>query len=369
MFEIANQIIIENTTHYIIPKHEIESIIGSENANKLIDGNIDEGFLDAISNKLNVNRIGIFEMNDLDVINNRIWYVQSSFYAYSPDSGFTQTIFTRGFNHDKRDLSIINVLLLLLESLILISIISFIDQNKKIRKIFNDKIEASVKWKKFLELFINKITHVFICFIIPLIFSFAMIYAVSNLIPNPEGDFREASSRIWLISLTLGMSLFPTLLNLIMVNRLDLDGFHTIKGYRLFFNTSLYTTYFPIFIFYIIKFESIPRIEHILLVLVTFTISWLLSKSYYRFTANSIHKNLKVQAVIGMIMAIISLLLLNQYILSISLYNLIYGFGISFGLALIYEIIDKRIEKINSLKEQTSSEQNLIEKDIYIDKV
>ena len=49
MFEIANQIIIENTTHYIIPKHEIESIIGSENANKLIDGNIDEGFLDAIS--------------------------------------------------------------------------------------------------------------------------------------------------------------------------------------------------------------------------------------------------------------------------------------------------------------------------------
>ena len=95
MFEIANQIIIENTTHYIIPKHEIESIIGSENANKLIDGNIDESFLDAISDKLNVNRIGIFEMNDLDVINNRIWYVQSSFYAYSPDSGFTQTIFTR----------------------------------------------------------------------------------------------------------------------------------------------------------------------------------------------------------------------------------------------------------------------------------
>ena len=370
MFEIANQIIIENTTHYIIPKHEIESIIGSENANTLIDGSIDESFLDAISNKLNVNRIGIFEMNDLDVINDRIWYVQSSFYAYSPGSGFTQTIFTRGFNHDKRDLSIINILLLLLESLILISIISFIDQNKKIRKIFNDKIEFSVKWKKFLELFINKIIHVLICFIIPLIFSFAMIYAVSNLIPNPEGDFREASSRIWLISLTLGMSLFPTLLNLIMVNRLDLDGFHTIKGYRLFFNTSLYTTYFPIFIFYIIKFESIPRIEHILLVLVTFTISWLLSKSYYRFTANSIHKNLKVQAVIGMIMAIISLLLLNQFILSDLTYiNLIYGFGIAFGLALVYEIIDKRIQKINILKEQTSSEQNLIEKDIYIDNV
>ena len=100
------------------------------------------------------------------------------------------------FNHDKRDLSIINVLLLLLESLILISLISLLIKIKirqTFTKIFSNKIEASEKSKKFLELFINKITHVFICFIIPLIFSFAMIYAVSNLIPNPEGDFREAS--------------------------------------------------------------------------------------------------------------------------------------------------------------------------------
>ena len=370
MFEIANQIIIENTSHYIIPKHEVESIIGVENANMLINGNIDKAFLDAISNELNVNRIGIFEMNDLDLIENKIWYVQSSFYAYSTETGFTQTIFTRGFNHDKRDLSIINILLLLLESLILISIISFIDQNKKIRKIFNDKTEVSAKRKKFFELFINKIRHVFICFIIPLVFSFAMIYAVSNLIPNPEGDFREVSSRIWVLSLTIGMSLFPTLLNLIMVNRLDLDGFHTIKGYRLFFNTSLYATYFPIFIFYIIKFESIPRIEHVLLVLVTFTISWLLSKSYYRFTANSIHKNLKTQAAIGMIMAIISLLFLNLFILSdLTFTNLIYGFGVALLLAIIYELFDKRIQKINIKKEQVSTEQNLIENDIYIDKV
>lgn len=370
MFEIANQIIIENTTHYIIPKHEIESIIGSENANALINGNIDKSFLDAISKKLNVNKIGIFEMNDLDVINNRIWYVQSSFYAYSPDSGFTQTIFTRGFTHDKRDFPIISILLLLLESLLLISINSFFDQYKKIRKILVDKIERPAKRKKIFNLVINKISQVFICFIIPLIFSFAMIYAVSNLIPNPEEDFREATSRMWLISLTLGMSLFPTLLNLIMVNRLDLDGFHTIKGYRLFFNTSLYTTYFPIFIFYIIKFESIPRTEHILLILVTFTTSWLLSKSYYRFTANSIHKNLKIQATIGMILAIISLLFLNIFILADLTYlNLLYGFGIAFTLSLLYELIDKRIQKINIKKELISSEQSLIEEDIYIDNV
>ena len=370
MFEIANQIIIENTTHYIIPKHEIESIIGSDNANALINGNIDQSFLDTISEKLNVNKIGIFEMNDLDVINNKIWYVQSSFYAYSQDSGFSQSIFTRGFNHDKRDLSIINIILLLLESFIFISTLSFFDHYEKIIKIYNDKTSKSLKRKKFFELFVNKLILVFTYFIIPLIFSFVLIYTVSNIIPGAEDDFREAGSRMWLISLTLGMSLFPTLLNLIMVNRLDLDGFHTIKGYRLFFNTSLYTTYFPIFIFYIIKFNSIPRLEHFLLIFVTFSISWLLSRSIYQISANSIHKNLKTQAATGLIMAIISLLFLNIFILSDLTYlNLLNGFGIAFTLAIAYELIDKRIKKINIKKELISSEQSLIEEDIYIDKV
>ena len=186
------------------------------------------------------------------------------------------------------------------------------------------------KIKKSIELLVNKIGRVFTYFIIPLIFSFLMIYVVSNLIPEPESDIREATSRIWLLTLTLGMSLFPTLVNLILVNRLDLDGFHTIKGYRLFFNTSLYTTYFPIFVFYIIKFEKFPVFEHILLIVVTFAISWLLARSYYQFTSITIHKNLKIQAVIGLIFGIISLLVLNYFILSeLSFLNLTYGFIIA----------------------------------------
>ena len=214
-----------------------------------------------------------------------------------------------------------------------------------------------MKTKKFFELFINKIIFVSTCFVIPLVFSFVMIYTVSSIIPGPEDDFREASSRLWLLSLTLGMSIFPTLLNLILVNRLDLDGFHTIKGYRLFFNTSLYTTYFPIFIFYIIKFNSIPRLEHLLLILVTFSVSWLLSRSYYQFTANSIHKNLKTQATIGLLMGVLSLFALNIFILSnLTSINLFYGLAIAIGLALINELLDKRIIKNNLKKEKRNLE-------------
>ena len=166
------------------------------------------------------------------------------------------------------------------------------------------------------------------------------------------------------------MSLFPTLVNLILVNKLDLDGFHTIKGYRLFFNTSLYTTYFPIFVFYIIKFEKFPVFEHILLIVVTFAISWLLARSYYQFTSITIHKNLKIQAVIGLIFGIISLLVLNYFILSeLSFLNLTYGFIIALVFSLIHSLIDKKINQINSEKEKQSSEQNLIRSDIYLNEV
>ena len=370
MFEIANQIIIQNSSHYIIPLHQLESILGVDNASNLINGEVNKEYLELILKDLNAETIGVFTLNDLDVIENSIWYVQSSFYAFKLNSGFTQTIFTRGFNHDKRNTNIALIFLSLLGSLVLISFFSFLDQRKKIMRTIADEILVTEKIKKSVELFVNKIGRVFTYSVIPLVFSFLMIYAVSNLIPEPESDIREATSRIWLLTLTLGMSLFPTLVNLIIVNRLDFDGFHTDKGYRLFFNTSLYTTYFPIFVFYIIKFETFPVFEHIQLIIVTFAIAWLLSRSYYQFTSITIHKNLKIQAGIGLIFGIISLVALNFFILTnLSYTSLTYGFLIALVFSIIHSLIDKKIKQINSEKEKQSSEQSLIKSDIYLNEV
>ncbi len=384
MFEIANQIIIQNSSHYIIPKHELELILGVDDADRLINGDANIDFLESILKELNATTIGVFVMNDLDVIEEKIWYVQSSFSAYKSNQGFTQTIFSRGYNHDKRNIKILRILLLLIESFFLISIISFFDhyyrkiknllsmvtENLNINGIQTIKKELFESITEFLFLFKNKLTHVLVYFIVPMIFSFIMIYAISNLIPNPEADSREAASRLWLFALTIGMSLFPTFLNLILVNRLDLDGFHTIKGYRLFFNTSLYTTYFPISFFYVVKYDSIPWAEHLLLIIVTFTISWLLSTSYYRFTANSIHSNLKTQAAVGMIMAVVSLLYLNFFILTeLSIMSLIYAQLVVVYFTMIYELIDKIIQKNNSEKELISTEQTLIDKTVFLNNV
>ncbi|MDB2345782.1 hypothetical protein N9V61_03055 [Flavobacteriaceae bacterium] len=41
MFEIVNQILLKKTNHNIIPKHELEEVLGKKSATNLINGNID----------------------------------------------------------------------------------------------------------------------------------------------------------------------------------------------------------------------------------------------------------------------------------------------------------------------------------------
>ena len=57
---------------------------------------------------------------NLDNIEDDIWLVNSEFNVYSPDNGFTEAVFCRGFSQDKRGVLGINLLLLFLESILLI---------------------------------------------------------------------------------------------------------------------------------------------------------------------------------------------------------------------------------------------------------
>ena len=111
MFEIINQILYKNTNHYIIPYNELVSILGHNNARALTDGKLDESSVALLCDKLGLDRLGIFRANDLDVINESIWLVESEFFTYHPEVGFTEPIFTRGFNQDKRGISFIYIFL------------------------------------------------------------------------------------------------------------------------------------------------------------------------------------------------------------------------------------------------------------------
>ena len=88
-----------------------------------------------------------------------MWLVQTEFYTFHKDSGFTEPIFTRGFNIDKRSFSIIYILLLIIKSILLIALISFL--NQKLKRIFNSSENI---FKDLLNLFIDKIKFVAISF-------------------------------------------------------------------------------------------------------------------------------------------------------------------------------------------------------------
>jgi len=367
MFEIVNQILIKNTKHYILPFYKIEDILGSIEALKIKNGVIKESSMLKICNQLGLDRLGIFNVNDVDLIDNSIWLVESKFNTFKKNEGFSDYFITRAFNLDKRHISLFDILLHILGSIFLISIISFFDQKKKLIKIFNDK--STSVFRNYFELFINKFRFILSCFTIPFILSFVMIYTVSNLTPNSESHYFEVSSLLWIVSLTLVMSIIPTVINLLFINRLDLDGFHSINGYRYFFNTSLYASYFPVFVFFTVHFEYFPHYEHLILILITLVIADLLARSYYQFTAKSIHKNLKKQSIFGLFLGFFSLMFFNVLILSeIVILNFLIALAVIVPIAIMYFYIGKRLDYFNEKKLSESEDVTLIE-GIFINNV
>jgi len=365
MFEIVNQIIIKNTNHYVLPPHEIEELIGAEETTRLINGDVSSEIILKLSNKLNLDRLGIFRVNDLDVINNKIWLVNSEFYTYYDTKGFSEPIFTRGYNFDKRNISASKILLMLLQSILLIAFISFLNQNLKRSISSSDNV-----FKDLVGIYFKKIKFILKCFPIPLIFSFLMIYSLSYLMPNPEDHYLEFSAKLWIFLLTIGMSIIPTIINLYFINRLDLDGFHTIKGYRYFANTSLYATYFPLFVFYLIQYETSFNIAHLLLIVITLIVGDLLAKSYFQFSAITKNPSLKVQSFIGLIFGIIALLIFNILILSnLSIENLLCSILIISPISLAHYIIGILLNKKYELDIKSSSEQHLLSEISFIKSV
>jgi hypothetical protein len=352
MFEIVNQTVIENTNHYILPPHEITSLIGDENYQKLIDGDLSDDLILPITEKLNIERLGIFIVNDIDVIDNKIWFVESKFTTYDRNSGLNEPIFSKGFCHDKRAIGILQILIILIESILLLTFLSFLTTYS-----FRNKFNSKNILSNFSFGFIYKLEFVSKVFIIPLVFSFVMIYSLSYIMPSPEDHYMEFSAKIWVLLLTIGMSLVPTIINLYVINRMDLDGFHTINGYRTFANTSLYATYLPLEIFYLIQNDVKCLEAQFISIFVTFCIGDLLARSYFQFTAISKNSSLKTQSFIGLILGIVCLLIFNLLILTkLSIHNLLYSIALIVPLCLLHRQIGVYLNRKYEQMIRSSSE-------------
>ena len=352
MFEIVNQTVIENTNHYILPPHEIISIVGEKDYEMLINGNLSDDLIFPIMESLNLERLGVFIVNDIDVIDNKIWFVESKFTTFNKDTGLSEPIFAKGFCHDKRAIGILDILIMLIESILLLTFLSFLTTFTNRKKLNSTNILSSLSYG-----FIYKLEFVSKTFIIPLVFSFVMIYSLSYIMPTPEDHYMEFSAKIWVFLLTLGMRLVPTIINLYIINRMDLDGFHTINGYRTFANTSLYATYLPLEIFYLIQYDKMFTEAQFVSIFVTFCIGDLLARSYFQFTAISKNSSLKTQSFIGLILGIIGLLIFNLIILSkLSIKNLLITIVLIVPISILHRLIEVYLNKKYEQNIRSSSE-------------
>jgi hypothetical protein len=341
MFEIIHQVLHKNTNHSIISNEELEILFGREGASDFINGNIDEKRVQLLCERLEIDRLGIFRVNDLDVINESIWLVESEFLTYQKGVGFTESIYARGFNVDKRSVNFLSIFLFLLKSILIISIISFLNQN--LFRIINNSQNVV---NDLLSLFLKKLQFVSTFFIIPLLFSFVFIYVLSFVIPDPEDHYLEVKSKLWMVLITIGISIVPTTINLYFVNRMDIDGFHTLKGYRYFANTSLYAAYFPLSVFFIIQFDKYPIYPHFLLVTITLIIGDLLARSLFRYSSVTKNAALTKNAIVGFSLGILSLLIFNIIILTgFSIENIGYSILFIAPISALYYLIDYLLNK------------------------
>ena len=368
-FEIINQSLISNTNHHILQLNELTKIIGTDNSKALINGSKSEKDINKIINDLNLDRLGVFTVSNIDVIDNKIWFVNADFKTYEKTRGFLESIFAKGYTVDKRDLPLLfEILLVLILAIIFVSLaygFSLLFINRK-----NILLSSNNSKKELILSVLNKVKYVALYFLIPIILSFVMIYVCSFVIPGGDVDAGEINVIFWILSITILMSFLPIIINLFIVNRLDIDGFHTPLGYTFFANSCLYATYFPIFIFYFIQYETYPFVIHILLIVITLLIGNLLGKSYFQYGIKTKNNYKRRQAITGLVLGLISLIIFNRIIIfELSVQNLFLSFIIITPISILNHVLDNYFDRLFEKKSKESTESSILDDVPYINSV
>ncbi|MBR98337.1 MAG: hypothetical protein CMC57_00005, partial [Flavobacteriaceae bacterium] len=380
MFEIVNQTLVLNTNHHILQKDELIEVFGAEKTDQIINGKFNDDDAKRLAKELNLERVGVFKVNDLDVINNEIWFVQINFSTFL-EKEFTEAIFEKGVSIDKREISFLNLLgslalnlfLAFYLYLILINIqyqLSIENKTNPFKKLIlsifygfksaSGQILASLPWMKSIrELYPVNFTKRYIYYLIaPTILSVLMIFITSFLVPNPEVHFLEPNVIIWFVSSILLISFAPLIINLFIINRLNIDGFHTKYGYQEFIAVSLFATQIPFIIFYYIKY-GLPDFRGILfegdggyfqLTVNSFLVSIILGNAFYEYSSKRKSKFNNNQALISLVIGIVAIIYVNGLLVLGVDKNSMFIFGTSFLILCL--IVNNYLEKTYTNKEK-----------------
>lgn len=204
--------------------------------------------LEALADSLRVDQIGLFSIQVMDVVEERLWNVGMAFRVWDRTTGFGPQSRGLGFCEDKTgDPILFNLLDLIAWSfLLLIGIATFEFINW--RGLFaNTKGVLGVFLAPFVVLKItaSRIPRTALFLVLPIAVAFITISLVAGWVPGPTTHYQELDAKLWVIGMAFVMSLLPTVLNFFVLNRLRLDGFHSMASYRDLANVSLFGSYVP----------------------------------------------------------------------------------------------------------------------------
>ncbi|MDB4643955.1 AAA family ATPase [Flavobacteriaceae bacterium] len=348
MFEIINQTLVSNTKHHILQKSQLAFLFDPSTVDSLVNGNINNQNIEKILNHFNLDRLGLFTVSTLDVIDEKVWLVNTEFKTYSKEEGFTEPIFTKGYSIDKRNYNYVWIIkflfIFILSTLLLMGIVNFIISG--IKSLF---VKTETTQIQIFDLTLNEVWSDFkkhlSTLLLPLGLSFLMIFVCSFIIPGGEEHFLEFNVLIWVFCLTFSVSFLPIVINLFFINRLNFDGFHTIKGYSHFVSSSILPTYLPFFVFYSIKYEISFLYEVYILVcliVISYMIGQIYGHSFFDLIAQRKSKSNNILSIVGIVIGFITLYIINQLIISeFTLINLLYGIVLSVCSSIIFFVLKK----------------------------
>lgn len=359
MFEIGIQTLITNSNHYILPDHILADVIDSDEAADLLNGNLRQKYLTSICSKLNLDKLGVFRMRDLDVINEEIWLVESSFQLFDLNTGLKDAVTYKGFSLDRRGVSLLEILINTLLAVFVLALISYVSL-----RFSKSKATRLVSKNELFKLFLDQIRFILKCFPLPILISLILVFSLAPLAPSGPEHYLEFNSKLWLTLLITSISVIPLCLNLFLVNRLKLDGFHTISGYRLFAVSSIYSGNLIFNLFTYVNTGNFDYLTQGIYLLNAIIIGDLLARSYFQFSSVNSKSLTSRIGILGIFLSVVFLifvngLLITSYSTSIAALGLII-FTLTSGLFLVY------VKNLNSIGTRSSTSPELGKSSIKI---
>jgi hypothetical protein len=313
LWEIALDILDMETNHNFhrtmtLPQNHLDSIIWSAQQNP------NNSNLKDLADLKEINRFAVIQINIQDCVDETLWIVEMNVRIWDESEGFGPVISAKGFCEDKTSSPFFwNLLNFVLLSFLLLTLISGIEHTHWGVLRENWANTESTKEKllfialfplSYLKVAVRRMPKTLLFLIIPAVTSYIIIQACGPLVPGPTTHYQEIVAKFWIIGTAVGMSLIPTILNFFILNRLNLDGFHSMKSYRDLANVSLFGSFIPVMYLHEVNGTSMEESFVYILILATWMAGDLLAFCLTEILSSSKSLRTKRVAVIGLLLGV-----------------------------------------------------------------